>query len=92
MTDPRFTTVIGNHDLQLRRKWYGEDVDLKPAQREAHRELRGEKDAYASYLNRCRSPSTSIRIWSSMRVASERRAALTDDGRFDETANARSGS
>lgn len=52
MTDPRFTTVIGNHDLQLRRKWNGEDVDLKPAQREAHRELRGEKDAYSSLLNR----------------------------------------
>ena len=29
MTDARFTTVIGNHDLQLRRKWYGEDVELK---------------------------------------------------------------
>ena len=52
MTDPRFTTVIGNHDLQLRRKWYGEDVELKPAQREAHRELKGEKDRYASFLNR----------------------------------------
>lgn len=52
MTDARFTTVIGNHDLALRRKWYGEDVDLKPAQREAHKELKGEKDAYASYLNR----------------------------------------
>jgi serine/threonine protein phosphatase 1 len=52
MTDARFTSVIGNHDLMLRRKWYGEDVDLKPAQREAHKELKGEKDAYASYLNR----------------------------------------
>src|SRR5688500_9220915 len=52
MTDPRFSTVIGNHDLQLRRKWCGEDVELKPAQREAHRELKGEKDHYASFLNR----------------------------------------
>jgi predicted phosphodiesterase len=52
MTDARFTTVIGNHDLALRRKWYGEDVELKPAQKEAHKELKGEKDAYASYLNR----------------------------------------
>lgn len=52
MTDPRFTTVIGNHDLQLRRKWYGEDVDLTPAQRETDCELRGEKEAYASFLNR----------------------------------------
>ncbi|HZI59067.1 MAG TPA: metallophosphoesterase [Pyrinomonadaceae bacterium] len=52
MTDPRFSTVIGNHDLQLRRKWSGEDVELKPAQREVHRELKGEKDHYASFFNR----------------------------------------
>ena len=52
MTDPRFTTVIGNHDLALRRKWNGEDIELKPAQKETHKELRGEKDAYASFFNR----------------------------------------
>lgn len=52
MTDPRFSTVIGNHDLQLRRKWHGEAVELKPAQREAHKELKGEKDHYATFLNR----------------------------------------
>jgi serine/threonine protein phosphatase 1 len=52
MTDPRFSTVIGNHDLALRRKWNGEDIELKPAQKEAHKELRGEKDAYASFFNR----------------------------------------
>ncbi len=52
MTDPRFATVIGNHDLALRRKWYGEEVALKPAQREAHRELKADKDTYASFLNR----------------------------------------
>ena len=52
MTDARFTTVIGNHDLALRRKWNGEDIELKPAQKEAHKELKGEKDAYASFLNR----------------------------------------
>src|SRR5215203_4164143 len=52
MTDPRFTTVIGNHDLALRRKWSGEDIELQPAQKEAHKELRGEKDAYTSFLNR----------------------------------------
>jgi len=52
MTDPRFSTVIGNHDLQLRRKWSGEDVELKPAQREVHRELKGEKDHFASFFNR----------------------------------------
>ena len=52
MTDARFSTVIGNHDLQLRRRWSGEDVELKPAQKEAHRQLKSEKDAYASFLNR----------------------------------------
>ena len=52
MTDARFTTVIGNHDLALRRKWNGEDIELKPAQKETHKELKGEKDAYASFLNR----------------------------------------
>src|ERR1041384_3070880 len=52
MTDARFSTVIGNHDLALRRKWNGEDIDLNSAQKEAHKELKGEKDAYASFFNR----------------------------------------
>ena len=52
MTDARFTTVIGNHDLALRRKWNGEDVDLTSSQKEAHKELKGEKDAYTTFLNR----------------------------------------
>jgi len=52
MTDARFSTVIGNHDLALRRKWNGEDIELKAAQKEAHKELKAEKDAYASFFNR----------------------------------------
>ena len=52
MTDPRFTTVIGNHDLMLRRRWNGEDVELNSAQKETHKELKGEKDAYTSFMNR----------------------------------------
>jgi hypothetical protein len=52
MTDRRFTTVIGNHDLVLRRKWTGEDVELNSAQKETHKELRGEKDSYAGFFNR----------------------------------------
>ena len=51
MTDSRFSTVIGNHDLALRRRWNGEDVELKPAQKETHRELKGEKDIYLPFLN-----------------------------------------
>ncbi|HEY6246655.1 MAG TPA: metallophosphoesterase [Pyrinomonadaceae bacterium] len=52
MTDPRFSTVIGNHDLALRRRWNGEDIDLSSAQKDAHKELKGEKDAYTAFLNR----------------------------------------
>jgi serine/threonine protein phosphatase 1 len=52
MTDSRFSTVIGNHDLALRRRWNGEDIELKPAQKEAHKELKSEKDAYKNFLNR----------------------------------------
>jgi calcineurin-like phosphoesterase family protein len=52
MTDPRFSTVMGNHDLALRRRWNGEDVDLKPSQKETHKELKGEKEAYLNFLNR----------------------------------------
>jgi hypothetical protein len=52
MTDARFATVIGNHDLALRRKWNGEEVELNSAQKETHKELKGEKDAYVSFFNR----------------------------------------
>ncbi len=52
MTDARLSTVIGNHDLALRRKWNGEDIDLKQSQKDAHEELKGEKEAYVSFLNR----------------------------------------
>ena len=52
MADERFSTVIGNHDLALRRKWNGEEVDLKPAQKETHKELKGDKDAYVSFFNK----------------------------------------
>ena len=52
MADARFSTVIGNHDLALRRRWNGEDVDLKPAQKEVNRELKAERDAYTSFFNR----------------------------------------
>jgi len=51
MTDARFHAVIGNHDLALRRKWNGEDIELKSAQKETHKELRAEKEAYATFFN-----------------------------------------
>lgn len=52
MTDERFTAVIGNHDLALRTKWNGERIKLKVAQKVVHKELKGEKDKYLSFLNR----------------------------------------
>ncbi|MBA2527321.1 MAG: metallophosphoesterase [Pyrinomonadaceae bacterium] len=51
MTDSRFATVIGNHDLALRRLWHGEEVELKPSQKEAHKELKADKDRFMPYLN-----------------------------------------
>jgi len=52
MTDPRFKTVIGNHDLALRRKWSGEKVKLKYAQKVTHKELKSKKEIYVSFFNR----------------------------------------
>jgi len=51
ISDKRFSTVIGNHDLALRRRWNGENIELKAAQKETHKELKGEKDAYTPFLN-----------------------------------------
>jgi hypothetical protein len=51
MTDSRFSTVIGNHDLVLRRRWNGENVELKPAQKETHKELKADKDQYMVFFN-----------------------------------------
>ena len=45
MNDPRFHTVIGNHDLALRRKWLGEKIKLKAAQKATHKELKSEKNS-----------------------------------------------
>ena len=52
MTDARFRAVIGNHDLALRRKWSGEKVKLKYAQKVTHKELKAMKEIYVSFFNR----------------------------------------
>jgi hypothetical protein len=52
MSDARFSTVIGNHDLALRRKWNGEKIKLKEAQKATHKELKPNKLTYAAFLNR----------------------------------------
>lgn len=51
MTDDRFSTVIGNHDLILRRNWNGEDVELKQGHKEINKKLKGKKDKYLQFLN-----------------------------------------
>ena len=51
INDKRFSAVIGNHDLALRRRWNGENVELKGAQKETHKELKGEKDIYVPFFN-----------------------------------------
>jgi calcineurin-like phosphoesterase family protein len=52
MTDPRFRTVIGNHDLAIRRKWNGEKLKLRSAQKATHKELKADKETYLPLLNR----------------------------------------
>ena len=51
ISDQRFSTVIGNHDLALRRHWNGEDVDLKSSQKKTDNELNSKKDVYLGFLN-----------------------------------------
>jgi hypothetical protein len=51
ISDKRLSTVIGNHDLALRRRWNGEDIKLKASQKETHKELKAEKDIYVPFLN-----------------------------------------
>src|SRR6185503_16500618 len=51
MSDKRFTAVIGNHDLALRRRWNGEKFKLKPSQKPTHKELKKEKENFLPFLN-----------------------------------------
>lgn len=51
MTDERFSSVIGNHDLAIRRRWSGEKIKLKSSQKKTRKELKPNKERYASYLN-----------------------------------------
>jgi predicted MPP superfamily phosphohydrolase len=51
MSDKRFTAVIGNHDLALRRRWNGEKFKLKASQKPTHKELKKEKEHFLPFLN-----------------------------------------
>lgn len=48
--DPRFLSVIGNHDLALVRYWSGESIALKPAQKLTADELENDWKTYFDYL------------------------------------------
>jgi diadenosine tetraphosphatase ApaH/serine/threonine PP2A family protein phosphatase len=48
--DPRFTSVIGNHDRLLRQYWRGEPIRLTRAQRAARNELESNRVRYSAYL------------------------------------------
>jgi predicted MPP superfamily phosphohydrolase len=51
MSDKRFSAVIGNHDLALRRRWNGEKFKLKPSQKPTYKELKKQKQKYLPFLN-----------------------------------------
>lgn len=51
MSDPQFTSVIGNHDLALRRRWNGEKFKLKDSQKPTHKDLKKDKERYVPFLN-----------------------------------------
>lgn len=50
MSDPRLTSVVGNHDRLIRQKLRGEPVGLNKDQRRVLKELGPNPDAYESFL------------------------------------------
>ncbi len=51
ITDDRFSSVIGNHDLALVKGWRGENTTLKPTQKLVYEELKKKGDHYFQYLS-----------------------------------------
>ncbi len=49
--DPRFSSVIGNHDLRVLSFWKGEDVFLKDSHKQVCLDLESERGRYAAYLD-----------------------------------------
>ena len=52
MSDPRFSSVIGNHDRALLEYWKGlrRKKDLKPSQKKCAKELKEGQEVYAAFL------------------------------------------
>ena len=51
IAEPQFSSVIGNHDLALRRRWNGEKFKLKDSQKPTNKQLKKVKEQYLPYLN-----------------------------------------
>ncbi|HKP73461.1 MAG TPA: metallophosphoesterase [Pyrinomonadaceae bacterium] len=50
MSDARFSSVLGNHDRAILRKWRKEDVKLTSKQKACKRELKEGRELYEAYL------------------------------------------
>jgi hypothetical protein len=50
IADPRFSSVIGNHDRILRQRWRGEPVRLTKDQRKTLNELDSDREKYFQFL------------------------------------------
>jgi serine/threonine protein phosphatase 1 len=48
--NPRFSSVIGNHDLAILNFWQGQNSSLKASQKRVCDELEAEKEKYKTYL------------------------------------------
>ena len=48
--DPRFSSVVGNYDREIRHSLRGEPVKLTPSQQRALSQLESNRDRYAAYL------------------------------------------
>ena len=48
--DPRFSSVIGNHDLAILNFWRGTTSQLKDSQHRARLEIEGERESFEAYL------------------------------------------
>ncbi len=51
ISDARFSSVLGNHDLALVRFWRGETITLKQAQKRTYDQLQPEVSRYCEYLD-----------------------------------------
>ena len=50
ISDDRFSSVLGNHDVALLRLWQGQKLEFTGAQKKAGSELQFDREKYSSYL------------------------------------------